>query len=640
MRTIRKQLLGLTTAALAVGTLAVAGGPAQAVGGVDGGNISNFGDVPTSVDVAAFGSGDAIAAWTKPVVGGTKVYAAVATNGVWSAPKQVTAAPVTEAHDVHAVANGNGDLAVVWNQTTGGEQKVRGARYLGNGDWDGSTLLSPAVDIETVESIDAGIDAAGRVHVAYQSEDGGVTNVRATAWAKGAAPVLDDFGAHKYAPSLDVNPAGQVLMSYFASANGGDVMVTRRTASAGWLGPQPLVWNGAVSQDSVAELADDGRGAVVFGGVQNDGPRAVVARVDALGAVGNTELVSPFGAGTIHRDLSVSPNGTMQVTWAAFENDTTYVIRGAVAKPGQGFGATMLIDPGTVTNQMHRSLVSDGADQVVVHNDADQLTLRHHTNPVLPWSQYVAGATNGAFAADMDRDGNAVAVGIQENGFSSYVEADFLDIAGPAATVTGPGAQVGSPAFPVSWSVTDSLSGVKSVDVMVRSAAWNAGFGPQQVIANNVTTSAQPFAGTFGSTHCFQAQGADKANNLGLRSAERCTTVPLDDTSLAGKKWKRIAKVGAFNSTATVTKQKGRKLVLPGVQARHLDLIVGKAKLGGKVKVYWNGKVVRTISLKGKGSQVTVPVADFGGVQTGTLKIKVTSKDGRKVTIDGVVAAK
>jgi len=275
-----------------------------------------------------------------------------------------------------------------------------------------------------------------------------------------------------------------------------------------------------------------------------------------------------------------------------------------------------------------------------VHNDADQLTLRHHTNPVLPWGQYDAGATNGAFAADMDRDGNAVAVGIVSNGFNSYVQADFLDIAGPTAKITAPGPVAAAPAFDVAWNVTDSLSGVKSTDVMVRSAAWNAGFGPQQVIANNVTTSSQPFAGAFGTTYCFQAQGIDKANNLGFRSTEHCTTVPLDDTALAGKKWKRIAKTGAFNNTATVTKKNGRKLTIAGVQARHIDLIVGKAKKGGKVKVYWNGKVVRTISLKGKAGQVTVPVLDLGNTQTGTLKIKVVSKTGRKVTIDGIIAAK
>ncbi len=638
---MRTQLLGLTTAALAVSSLALGlSAPAQAVGGIDGGNISTSGDVPTSVDVAAFGAGDALATWTKPVVGGTKVYAAIATDGVWGSPQAVTAAPVTDAHDAHAVANANGDLAVVWNQTIGGEQKVRGSRYLANGTWDGSTLLSASTDISTVDSIDAGMDAAGRVHVAFDTEHSGADRIQTSVWAKGGTPVVDNFGYHTFDPSLDVNAAGDVLLSYYDNESGEDtIMVTRRNASLGWLGPKPIVWLGDTQNETEAELADDGSGAVMFGGVEAAKTRAIVVRVSPNGTLGNIELVSPTGVGTSYRDLAVSPNGTMQATWTAFEGGNTYVIRAAVAKPGQGFGTAALAEPKTITSQPHVSLVSDGADQVVVHNDADQLTVRHHTNPVLPWGQYDAGATNGAFAADMDREGNVVAVGVVENAFNSYVQADFLDIAGPAAAVTAPGAVVGSPSFDVAWKVTDSLSGVKSTDVMVRTAAWNSGFGPQQVIADNTTTTSQPFAGTFGSTHCFQAQGTDKAGNLGFRSPERCTTVPLDDTALVGTKWKRTTKAGAFNNTATVTKKKGRKLTLTGIQARHLDLILTKATKGGKVKVYWNGTAVKTINLKGTG-QVTVPVLDLGSVQTGTLKIKVVSKNGRKVTIDGIVAAK
>jgi len=638
---MRTHLLGLTTAALAVGTLALTGSPAQAVDGIDGGNISGSGDVPTSVDVAAFGSGDALAAWTKEVVGGTKVYAAIATDGVWGAPKQVTAAAVTDAHDVHAVANDNGDLAVVWNQTIGGEQKVRGSRYLANGSWDGSTLLSASTDITTIDAIDAGIDGSGRVHVAFGTEHVNVDRVQTSAWPKGGSPVIDTFDFHTYDPSLDVNPAGDVLMSYYSNEGGQDtILVTRRNASVGWLGPKPVVWLGDTQNETRAELADDGSGAVLLGGIEAAKTRALVVRVSANGTLGNTELVSPAGVPTSFRDLAVSPNGTMQATWSAFENGNTYVIRSAVAKPGQVFGTGALAEPKTITSQAHRGLISDRGHQVVVHNDADELTLRYRTNPAFLFNEYDGGAADGPFAADLDREGNAVAVGVVDNGFNSFVQADFLDLTGPVATVTAPGPIAAGPGFDVAWTVTDSLSGMKSTDVLVRSAAWNGGFGPQQVIANDVTTSSQPFAGAFGGTYCFEAQGSDKANNLGFRSAERCTTVPLDDTALAGKKWKRAAQAGAFNGTATSTKKKGRKLVLAGVQARQVDLMVGTAKKGGKVKVYWNGKVVKTISLKGKAGRASVRVLDLGSVQTGTLKVKVVSKNGRKVTIDGVVAAK
>ncbi|GAA3551642.1 hypothetical protein [Nocardioides daeguensis] len=636
---IRKQLLGLTTAALAVGTLGLAGSPAQAVGGIDGGNISSSGDVPNSVDVAAFGSGDAVAAWAREVPGGTKVYAAIATDGVWAAPKAVTAAAVTDAHDVQVAANDQGDAVVVWTQTILGEERVRGSRHLANDSWDGSAPLSG--DTDSIESTDVAMDGAGRVYVASGVVIGPVHAAHVTTWTPGQTPQHDQVDGLGVNPSIAVSPSGNAVVAYRGFHDGDYVAsVSRRTPTTGWTAPDSTTWPGDVVSDVQVDVADDGAGTILFGGKENGKIRAVTAGVTPAGEVTGLDIVSPDGVDTAERALHVSPNGRAVATWSTYLNDD-YAVGFASRQPGSDWGTASVIESNTVTFTPTAPLVSDRGAQVVVHNDADQLTLRHHTNPVLPWGQYDAGPANGAFAADMDRDGNVVAVGVVENGFNSYVQADFLDIAGPTAKITAPGTAVAAPSFDVAWNLTDTLSGVKSTDVMVRTAAWNGGFGPQQVIADNVTnTSAQPFAGTFGSTHCFQAQGTDKANNLGFRSEERCTTVPLDDTALSGKKWKRTTKAGAFNNTVTTTTKKGRKLTLTGVQARHLDLLLTKAKKGGKVKVYWNGTLVKKISLKGKAGQVTVPVLDLGTVQAGTLKVKVVSKTGRKVTVDGLVAAK
>jgi len=643
---MRKQLLGLTTAALAVGTLTLGLGPspAHAVGGMDGGNISGSGDVPNSVDVAAFGSGDAIAAWARPVPGGTKVYAAVATNGQWAAPKAVTAAAVTDAHDVRAVANDAGDLAVVWNQTTGGEHKVRGSRYLPNGTWDGSTLLSPAVDIETVTGIDAGIDGAGRVHVAYQAEDGGFATARATFWKKGSAPLFTDFGTGSQRPSIDVNPAGAALLSYYIGSGGGTIKVTRRNASLGWLGPKSVAWPNSANKDTVTGLADDGRGAVMFGGLDDDAnAMAVVAKVTTAGDLGAANPVSAAGVSAQYRDLSVSPNGTMQASWTAFENGTTYLIRQATALPGAGFGPSGIAEPGTAGTQPHLGLVSDRRAQVVVHGDADALTLRHRTNPILPFTTYAAETADvGAFAADMDRDGNAVVVGVQENGFSSYVNADWLDVTGPKATITAPGPQVTAKAFDVKWSAVDSLAGTKSTDVLASSAAWNSGtFSDPTVVGANIVAGSFHVSGSFGRTYCYEVQSEDLVNNVGQRSARKCTAVPLDDKALLGAGWSRAAKSGQFNGTWTTTSTKGRTLTRTGIKAKRLALVANRVSNGGLVEVRWNGTLVRKISLKGTAATKKVyPIVTWSGLHTGTLTIKVISSTGRPVRIDGLVVAK
>ncbi len=641
---MRSKVLGLAAAAVAAGALAlVPSTPAQAVGGIDGGNISGSGDVPNSVDVAAFGSGDAIAAWARLVPGGTKVYAAIATNGVWAAPKAVTAAAVTNAHDVQAVANDAGDLAVVWNQTVLGEEKVRGARYLPNGTWDGSALLSPATGIETVTDIDAGIDSAGRVHVAYHSENQGADRTRATIWGKGSSPAFHDFGHHAFRPSIDVNPAGAALLSYYSSSDGGLIMVSRRTASAGWSAPKPVAWPGTVSilnSDSVAAIAHDGRGAVMFGGVDDGTLRAVVAKVSATGSLGAANPLSATDAPANRRQLAISPNGTLQASWSTFENNK-YVIRQATAAPNGGFGTSGIADPGTTTYQAHVGLVSDRRVQAVVHNDAATLTLRHRTNPILNFGEHPAGPTDGAFDADMDRNGDVVTVGVVENGFNSYVEGEWLDLSGPVSTVTAPGAQVISKVFDVKWSAVDALAGTKSSDVIASSSAWNsAAFTPAAVVGDDLTSGSLKVDALLGRTYCYEVQAVDKFDNLGQRSAKRCTTVPLDDKALAGSGWNRQTKYGQFRSTWTTTSTKGRILTRTGIKAKRLALVANRVSNGGVVEVRWNGTLVRKISLKGTAATKKVyPIATWATVRSGTLQIKVVSS-GRAVRIDGLVVAK
>lgn len=637
---MRTQLLGLTTAALAVGTLTLGlpGAPASAVGGIDGGNISTSGDVPESIDVVSTGPGDAVAAWVRPVPGGDKVYAAIATNGVWSSPKAVTANAVTDGNDVHVAANAGGDIAVVWSETILGDERVRGSRYLGNGTWDGSTPLN--VQSDSVQTTDVAMDAAGRLHVAAGTTAQGVNGVQTALWPKGGGPTFVTIDDHAFAPSIDVNPAGAALLSYYSSNNGGDVMVTRRTATTSWSTSVAIAWSGSVQQETQAGLADDGRGAVGFAGQDNGVYRASVAKVGVTGLPGAPNILSGTANSAARRSLSVSPNGTLWATWSDFDGND-YLLRGAVAKPDAGFGAAGIVDPDTTSQAPHVALVSDRGAQVLAHNGDDDLVLRHRTNPIFLFTTYAGGAANGPIAADMDREGNVVAIGVVENGLSSYVQADFLDVAGPTGTVTGPGAQVLAPSFNVTWSASDALAGVKTTDLLVRSAAWNAkALGAPQVTGNDLTGSAKVFAGTRGATYCFAVQSVDKAANLGLRSAERCTSVPLDDRSLAGKGWKRQAKAGHFDNTVSFTKQRGRVLKIKGVQAKRLALVATKSAKGGKVAVIWNGKIVRKISLKGKGAKLVLPIATFGSVQGGTLKIKVISKTGRKVFIDGLVVAK
>ncbi|WP_435771829.1 hypothetical protein [Nocardioides sp. SYSU DS0651] len=641
---MRKQILGLTSlAVIAAGTAAVglAGAPAQAVAGYDAGNISGTGALPTDVDVVATGDGDAVAAWVRPVVGGVRVYAAHATDGDWSAPVNVTPAPVTSAEDLHLAASTKGDVVAVWTQVVNGEERVRGSRYLGGGTWDGSATLSTHTTTAIGETA-VGMDDAGRVHVAVAAEIDATDPLLAAMWPKGGAPQFTQIDSYGAEPSLDVAPDGAVLVGYKGLHQGESAIeVSRRTATSSWSAPDAASWpDNAFSVD--VGIADDGAGTVVFVGKDGADNRVVSSKVSTSGTVGGPDIVSLAGWTASKPAVHVSPDGTAIASWADFDGED-YRLLSAVRPPTAGFGAPGVVQAGTVSSTDSEPFLTGTGRQAVVHDDGGQLTFRYRTSPLLPAGTYAAGpADDGLFAADADRRGNVVAVGVSAAGNSSFVQADHLDMGGPVATVTGPGPQVVSTSVPVTWTATDTIAGVKNTDVIVSSAPWNSGtFSNPTVVGDNQLASPYGFKGSFGRTYCFEVQSVDNANNLGARSAKRCTAVPLDDLSLKGSGWNRKKKSGHFNGTLTFTSTKGKVLTRTGVRARRLVLVAAKAPNGGKVQVTWNGKSIGTISLKGTAAKKkAIGIETFSKVRVGTVKIKVVSASGRPVHIDGLVVSK
>ena len=62
---------------------------------------------------------------------------------------------------------------------------------------------------------------------------------------------------------------------------------------------------------------------------------------------------------------------------------------------------------------------------------------------------------------------------------------------------------------------------------------------------------------------------------------------------------------------------------------------MGTNKKFGKVKVYLNGTLIRTVSLKGaKGSKVLVQLAAFSTPQSG--EVKIVNAKNKAVVIDGL----
>ena len=146
-------------------------------------------------------------------------------------------------------------------------------------------------------------------------------------------------------------------------------------------------------------------------------------------------------------------------------------------------------------------------------------------------------------------------------------------------------------------------------------------------------------------THTFTVAATDQAGNTDETPAVRSFTVPVDDAALSATRgtWKRAADGNAFLGTVSSSRKKGATLSTTVSGATSLALVASTGRKGGKVKVFLNGRLLRTVSLKGAAAnEVLIPVATFAGPQSGTVTIVNATKNAnqrkkqRTVVVDGL----
>jgi len=152
-------------------------------------------------------------------------------------------------------------------------------------------------------------------------------------------------------------------------------------------------------------------------------------------------------------------------------------------------------------------------------------------------------------------------------------------------------------------------------------------------------------AGLSGRTHVVTVAATDPAGNADPTPAMRSFTVPMDDVALSATKgaWSRRLDAGAFLGTVSTSKRRGSTLSATVSGATSLTLVVRTGRLGGTVKVLFDGRLLRTVSLKrAAAGRVLIPVASFAGPQSGTVTIVDTTRRAhhkhqhRAVVIDGL----
>jgi hypothetical protein len=122
--------------------------------------------------------------------------------------------------------------------------------------------------------------------------------------------------------------------------------------------------------------------------------------------------------------------------------------------------------------------------------------------------------------------------------------------------------------------------------------------------------------------------------------AVRAFHVPLDDRALRTvRSWASRKQQGHFQSTYRQTTVKGAALVTSGTQKfRRIALVADKGRGHGTVRVLWNKKLLKEISLQAKRAQKrkVIPVKRFTGkMRRGTIRVVVVTS-GKVVRIDGL----
>lgn len=194
----------------------------------------------------------------------------------------------------------------------------------------------------------------------------------------------------------------------------------------------------------------------------------------------------------------------------------------------------------------------------------------------------------------------------------------------------------------LTWAGKDTGgSGFASVEMRYRSAPLGSAFGAlayptgwRALKGTSLTTTL-----SAGRHYCFSIRARDTAGNTSAWTAERCTTMTLDDRSLtASTGWTRGSSSAYAYGTFSKAKSSGRTLTRPSVQGRRIALVATTCSTCGSVDVYHAGVKLGRVNLYSATTSYRqlrwLPLQSV--TRTGSVVIRTTSS--KPVYIDGVAA--
>ncbi len=209
----------------------------------------------------------------------------------------------------------------------------------------------------------------------------------------------------------------------------------------------------------------------------------------------------------------------------------------------------------------------------------------------------------------------------------------------PTPGITPLAAYMTSASFPLTFATGGGTYPARSFDLRYRRAAYNGTFQTVPTEIDGVVSSRFQFTGLAGSTYCFSVRSYDPYHHTtGRWSAETCTAIPLDDRSLGlSTGWSKRTGTAYYNNTYAYAKTLYAYATRTLVQARRIALVATTCSSCGTIRVYWNGRLINTVSLKSTTTvyRKVILLDTFSVVQKGTLKL-VVATSGKNIYLDGV----
>jgi hypothetical protein len=215
----------------------------------------------------------------------------------------------------------------------------------------------------------------------------------------------------------------------------------------------------------------------------------------------------------------------------------------------------------------------------------------------------------------------------------------YIDGTPPLVGMSAPGVVTLGTKTTATWSGSDpGGTGVASYDLQDDLAPWNGPYAPWGWAKIGTTATTFSLSTGYGRTLCFRARAKDNAGNYSTW-AQRCTSIPLRARSLTySRLWTRATNPVYFSGEAFATASTGQNATLAGVQAQHMWLVATKCPSCGSLQVRWNNVPIGNVSLASPTTvrHVLIPIAAWPAPRAGSLRVYVTSPNGRSVIIEGL----